>query len=177
MSTARTPARAKRAFRLARQGAAGLACAGFAAGHLLLLMWTQDKGIQSGLVNWPVLLAPALLSALMLPSSALRCWKWWAGMYVLVLVCNPVLLPQVLLVAETFVLYVTWVRQRRPGDLGWLRSAGAVFPRRFRRATRGGPGAAPAASSTAKPPDARAKTEPTPKRARRGPAQTRADAR
>lgn len=164
--------------RAALHAACVLAAAGIAAGHLLLLLWTQDRGFQSGIVNWPVLLAPALIVLFVLPSSWRR-WKRWALLYFIVFTCNPVLLPQVLLVAETAVLYSVLFRDRQPGDLHWLRSARAVLLRRFRRTTRdGSPGAAPApAREPGKPgkaADPRAKSGPTLKRPRRGPVQARA---
>lgn len=125
------------------RAALALACAGFAAGHAVLLIWTQYKGVQSGIVNWPVLLAPALLTLAFLPSSW-RHWKRWALLYFVVFVCNPVLLPQVIVAAETVVLYSVWVRDRQPGDLEWIRGAARSVARLpFRSAGNGPSGAVP----------------------------------
>src|ERR1700722_6038652 len=106
----------------ALRGAEVLLAAGFAAGHAALLIWAQYKVMQSGLVNWPVLLAPALVTLAFLPSSRAH-WRRWALLYFVVFVCNPVLLPQVLVITETVVLYSIWVRARQPGDLEWVRRA------------------------------------------------------
>lgn len=120
-TTPRTAATRSRGKQWAVHAGIYVTCATVAVVHVAALTWLHATITVDGVVTWPALIAPALLTVLILPSTW-RQSRRWAVCYLIVLFANPLYQEWVLVVTETLTLQYMWCN-RRPHDLLWFRTA------------------------------------------------------
>jgi hypothetical protein len=85
-----------------------------------------DGSASSKSIDWLLLLVPALLTAVLLPSSV-RHWRRWLAFAAIAFIADPTWTLYAIVVTESWVLHREWVVDRVPGELARL------VPDRLRR--------------------------------------------
>ena len=148
-------------------------CVLVAVGHTLALsLLSPSDSIGWKSIDWALVLVPALVTLVALPSS-LRHWRRWLTFVAVLFVTDTAWTLYVLVIGETWILHREWVTDRAPAELGRLVPASvrhgvnAIAAMRRSRRTERRRDTSGAAAEKAK---TRPKATPTPKSVQNRPA-------